>query len=306
MSFKDSYNKYLVLIEDYIETQVVLRPQLNKSMPPAAKNAQMKIKEAIEYSLMSGGKRIRPVLSLAVCDAINASCAMVLPFACAIELIHTYSLIHDDLPCMDNDEYRRGKLTNHMVYGDAIAILAGDGLLNLAFELMLEEACKYNTHNNTRIKTARVIANASGTQGMIGGQVQDIESEQRPVTYGELIYLHQNKTGALFSASVLAPAILHDAEDYIIKALETYANSIGLAFQIKDDILDLEGDSAIVGKTMGSDASKEKATYVSLLGIDKAKELLNQKVKEALDSLKPIPNSMFLRELAIFIADRNK
>lgn len=305
MNFKETYDIYLKTVEEWLETNIPLGMP-DRIIPPATQNAQEKIDDAMKYSLMSGGKRIRPVLSLAVCDALNGNKDIVLPFACAIELIHTYSLIHDDLPCMDNDDYRRGKPTSHKVFGEAIAVLAGDGLLNMAFEIMLEEIERCDRDNNSRVKAARMISHAAGTGGMIGGQVQDIESEQRLITYEELVFLHQQKTGALFSASVLAPALLLDADENIIAALDTYAKNIGLAFQIKDDILDLEGDSVVVGKTTGSDAINNKVTYVSLLGLKRAKELLNERIQEALYSIKTIPGNRFLGELAIFIADRNK
>lgn len=302
MDFRDTYNQYSVLVEEWLKNII----SKNQGCEGASKSAEKKIFDAMEYSLMAGGKRIRPVLSLAVCDILKGNRDVVLPFAGAIELIHTYSLIHDDLPCMDNDDYRRGKLTNHKVFGEAMAVLAGDALLNLAFETMIDETLKAKEESYTRVKAASMIAKSSGVYGMIGGQVLDIESEQRTISYEELGYLHKKKTGALFFASVLAPAILLDAGKDIVTALEAYAENIGLAFQIKDDILDLEGDSKVVGKATGSDAVNNKSTYVSILGIDKAKQLLEHKITMAIEALNGITDNNFLKNVAIFIANRNK
>ncbi|MGI6083891.1 MAG: polyprenyl synthetase family protein [Acetivibrionales bacterium] len=298
MDFAVKYKRYLDLTESWLKK--VFPRHLSEDMP------DKKIYEAMEYSLMSGGKRIRPVLSLAVCDMLKGDKKEVIPFAGAIELIHTYSLIHDDLPCMDNDDYRRGKLTSHKVFGEAMAVLAGDGLLNLAFEIMLEETLKDDAKTFRRLKTAYMISKASGSKGMIGGQVIDIESEKTDITYDVLCQMHKKKTGALIKASVLAPALLLETEDYILSKLEVYADNIGLAFQIKDDILDFEGEIEIVGKSTGRDAENNKSTFISKLGIEKAKELLKDSVNKAVNALDELDNNDFLTRIAFFIAEREK
>ncbi len=299
MSFTDKYKQYLDIIEGWLKGILAPESLLGDDFP------ERNVYDAMKYSLMAGGKRIRPVLSLAVCDMLNGDKKEVIPFAGAIELIHTYSLIHDDLPCMDNDDYRRGKLTNHKMFGEAMAVLAGDGLLNLAFETMLRETFK-DDMTAFRSKTAYMVATASGTRGMIGGQVIDMESEKTDISYDVLCQMHKKKTGALIKASVLAPAILFNTEKDITSKLEAYADNIGLAFQIKDDILDYEGNSEIVGKSTGSDSANNKATFISILGIEKAKRLLMTYVENAVNALDAIDNNDFLTQVAVFIAERDK
>ncbi|NLX63770.1 MAG: polyprenyl synthetase family protein [Clostridiaceae bacterium] len=300
MDFDTRYKQYLTVVENWLEG-VLPEVRLSQDELP-----EKRIYEAMRYSLMAGGKRIRPVLSLAVCDLIHGDEKELIPFAGAIELIHTYSLIHDDLPCMDNDDYRRGKLTNHKVFGEAMAVLAGDGLLNLAFEIMLKETMKDDNKNYSRMKTAYMISVSSGVKGMIGGQVIDMESEKAEISYNVLCRMHKKKTGALIRASVLAPAILFNTEKNIVDKLEIYAENIGLAFQIKDDILDFEGDSRVTGKLTGSDAANNKSTFVSILGIAKAKELLKTSVENAVKALDGMENSEFLTQIAHYISERNK
>ncbi|HBR02850.1 MAG TPA: farnesyl-diphosphate synthase [Ruminiclostridium sp.] len=294
MDFNKEYKLYLESVEEWITVHLKAQDPLRKS-----------IYDAMNYSLTAGGKRLRPVLSLAVCSMLNGDEVAVLPFACAIELIHTYSLIHDDLPCMDNDDFRRGKPTSHKVFGEAMAVLSGDGLLNLAFEKMLEETIR-DADCYYRAKTARLIADAAGTNGMILGQVIDLESENKDISYDRLCDMHQKKTGALIRAAVLAPAELFNAPEEIKKALESYARAIGLAFQIKDDILDFEGDSAVLGKTTGKDSKNHKSTFVTLLGREKARELLKASVDQALESIKPLGDTAFLDQMAVYIAEREK
>ncbi|HHU89968.1 MAG TPA: polyprenyl synthetase family protein [Clostridiaceae bacterium] len=300
MDFDTRYKQYLAIIEEWLEDVIPPEGLSDKEFP------EKTIYEAMRYSLMSGGKRIRPVLSLAVCNMLNGDEKEVIPYAGAIELIHTYSLIHDDLPCMDNDDYRRGKLTNHKVFGYATAILAGDGLLNLAFEIMLRETMKVDDKTFSRLKTAYMISVSSGIKGMIGGQVIDMESEKTEISYDLLCQMHRKKTGALIRASVLAPALLLNAGKDIVEKLEIYAENIGIAFQIKDDILDYEGDSEIIGKSTGSDTANNKSTFVSILGIEKAKELLKTSVKNAVNALDGMGNNEFLTQIAFFISERNK
>jgi len=300
MDFDTRYKQYLDVVENWLEG-VLPEVRLSQDEFP-----EKRIYEAMGYSLMAGGKRIRPVLSLAVCDLINGDEKEIIPFAGAIELIHTYSLIHDDLPCMDNDDYRRGKLTNHKVFGEAMAVLAGDCLLNLAFEIMLRETLKDDHKNFFRMKTAYMISVSAGVKGMVGGQVIDMESEKAEISYNVLCRMHKMKTGALIRASVLAPAILFNAEKSIVDKLEIYAENIGLAFQIKDDILDFEGDSKVTGKPTGSDTANNKSTFVSILGIAKAKELLETSVENAVRALEEMESSEFLTRIARFISERNK
>ncbi len=300
MNFTDKYKQYLDIAEEWLKGILTSEGLLGEDFP------EKKVYDAMKYSLTSGGKRIRPVLSLAVCDMLKGDIKELIPFAGAIELIHTYSLIHDDLPCMDNDDYRRGKLTNHKMFGEAMAVLAGDGLLNLAFEIMLGEILRDEDKIALRSKTAYMVAMASGTRGMIGGQVIDMESEKTDISYDLLCQMHKKKTGALIKASVLAPTILYNAEKDVASKLEIYADNIGLAFQIKDDILDLEGDSEIVGKSTGSDTANNKSTFISILGVEKTKELLNTSVNNAVNALDGMKNNEFLTQIAVFIAERDK
>ncbi|NMA65118.1 MAG: polyprenyl synthetase family protein [Clostridiaceae bacterium] len=295
MDYKEIYQNYTEIIENWLNHYTAY-----KDCPEKV------IYESMNYSLLAGGKRLRPVLSLAVCDLIEGDYDDVLPFACALEMIHNYSLIHDDLPCMDNDDFRRGKPTNHRVFGQAIAVLAGDGLLNRAFELMLEEVSKDDKDCYLRSKAALLIAKAAGTSGMIGGQVIDIKSEGRHINQEELLNMHKKKTGALIKASILFPAELYDTSVSIKKCLSDYAENIGLAFQIKDDILDHEGNISVVGKPTGSDTKNNKSTFVTLMGLDTAKELLREKVNLAVKALENVNNSDFLIKTAYFIADRDK
>ncbi len=261
------------------------------------------IYEAMSYSLNIGGKRIRPILSILTYNLFKADWEKILPFAAAIEMIHTYSLIHDDLPCMDNDDLRRGKPTNHKVFGEAVAVLAGDGLLNEAFNIMI----KYSLKNGWEgLKATEVIGIASGADGMIGGQIKDILSQNMPLKEEELQYIHSKKTAALIKGAIVAGAILGNASEEDIKVLEIYGESLGLAFQIKDDILDIEGDVSKLGKNINSDANNNKYTYVSLLGLEESKELcrkLTDRCIEALTSLEY--NTEALLKLTNYLLERN-
>jgi geranylgeranyl diphosphate synthase, type II len=230
---------------------------------------------AMRYSLFAGGKRIRPILSLAVNEIYESAIGEIMPFACAIEMIHTYSLIHDDLPSMDNDDFRRGMPSNHKVFGEGMAILAGDALLNFAFELMLAQLDKENKETDERkVHAMRLIANSSGIRGMIGGQTADLMSEGKKLPGKQLEDMHRHKTGALISAAIRFPAHIAGAGNDDLAKLEQYSDAFGLAFQIKDDILDVEGNLKTMGKKPGSDASSKKATFISLFGIQKAKKVM--------------------------------
>lgn len=238
--------------------------------------------ESMLYSIEAGGKRIRPLLVLATLEDLNVHSKDALKAAAAIELIHTYSLIHDDLPSMDDDDLRRGKPTNHKVYGEAMAILAGDGMQTLAFELLTELR---ETDVRTCLELSRLLAVASGSSGMVGGQVLDIEGEGQSLTLEELQLIHKNKTGALLSCSIQFGAILANLEDEKMQAIENYAKHIGIAFQIQDDILDVTATTEQLGKNAGSDLTSDKTTYPMLLGLEKAKEQLSYHHEEANQSL---------------------
>ncbi len=261
-----------------------------------------RVDEAMNYSLLAGGKRIRPLLLMATADSVGGNGYNYLAVACGLEMIHTYSLIHDDLPLMDNDDYRRGRLTNHKVYGDAMALLAGDALLTLAFEVMLEQK---NVNTDVLIETIREVAMCAGNYGMVGGQALDIDAENREISIDELNKLHAAKTGAMFIASVRSGARLAGADSQQLLALTRFADLIGLAFQITDDILDVEGNLQEMGKTSGSDVKNSKTTYVTLCTLDGAKALAEKTTKEALGCLEIFgDNAEPLRYIANMVCNR--
>lgn len=262
------------------------------------------IYDAMEYSVVAGGKRVRPILHLEIIRLLGGEPMEFIDSACALEYIHTYSLIHDDLPAMDNDDYRRGKLTNHKVFGEDIAILAGDGLLNLAYELLLKKV--YVNTKPEVAKGALYIAQKAGVQGMIAGQVVDIKSEDKQIDYQTLEYIHLHKTSALIEASILSAAYMMNAKEEQIEMLEKYAKNLGLAFQISDDILDVEGDFSELGKPIQSDAVNHKTTFVSFYGLENAKQKLSEVVEEAVCAIKEFNNNDFLIELVRFMEYRKK
>ena len=263
-----------------------------------------KLRESMAYSLMAGGKRLRPILLMAAADAVGKDGAAFLTTGCAIEMIHTYSLIHDDLPAMDNDDYRRGKPTNHKVFGDGIAVLAGDALLTLAFEVMLRQE---GAAPETLVTVVSEMSRAAGPYGMVGGQVLDLEGEGRRLDLAALRKIHMGKTGALFCAAIRSGAILAGAKEEELAALTLYAERFGLAFQITDDILDVTGDEAAIGKPVGSDVRNEKATYVTLTSLEEAKKLAEDAVEEAVAALDIFgERAAFLRDLALFLLGRKK
>jgi geranylgeranyl diphosphate synthase, type II len=262
---------------------------------------------AIRHSLLNGGKRIRPILSIAAFEAVGGKGDHILPFACALEMIHTYSLIHDDLPAMDNDDFRRGKPTCHKMFGEAIGILAGDGLLTEAFKLMTNRSSWDGPSNDKALilDVVHDIAKAAGISGMVGGQVADIESEGKEVDLPLLQYIHTHKTGAMILASIRVGARLGGASGETLQAFTRYAERIGLAFQIIDDILNVEGKAIALGKSTGTDLSRGKATYPSLLGLEESKRRATELVQLAVESLKPYgPEADPLREIARFIIAR--
>ncbi|MFO7604872.1 MAG: polyprenyl synthetase family protein [Desulfurivibrionaceae bacterium] len=262
--------------------------------------------EAMRYSLFAGGKRVRPILCLAACEAVGGAVSHALPAAVALECIHTYSLIHDDLPAMDDDELRRGKPTSHMLYGEAGAILAGDGLLTLAFEL-LSSKLPADIEPADQLGIINIIARAAGSLGMVGGQAMDIVSEGKEIEVETLREIHSRKTGALISAAVQSGAVIGGATPEQFSSLTTYGEKIGLAFQIVDDLLNVEGTAEQLGKAAGSDADRNKATYPALYGLERTRQLAEESVAEALDALAHFDEySDPLRQLASYIISRNK
>lgn len=257
------------------------------------------IYEAMGYSLYAGGKRIRPVLSLACSDALGGNHDAALVYGSAIEMIHTYSLIHDDLPCMDNDDLRRGKPTNHIVYGEDTAVLAGDALLNIACESIVSEN---NLSSDMSLKALKVIFSASGAEGMIGGQVMDMLAEKEAPNAQTLNILHSKKTGALIRAAAAVGAISAGKDEGLF---DSYSSSIGLAFQIRDDILDIEGDAEKFGKPILSDEKNNKTTYVTLFGMEGAKKKLSEETQKAIASVDFLgEKGEFLKQLALFLLER--
>jgi geranylgeranyl diphosphate synthase type II len=262
--------------------------------------------KAMRYSLFAGGKRIRPILALAAAEALHARSESLLPVACALECIHTYSLIHDDLPAMDNDDLRRGKPTCHVVFGEAEAILAGDGLLSFAFELLSHPDAQQTTSPVAQLTMINLIAKAIGPKGMVGGQSLDLAAEGQAIDFEHLRLIHGYKTGALITASVQAGAIFGQANEEQFAALSRYGVQIGLAFQIVDDLLDVEGTTEDLGKTAGADAERNKATYPAFFGVAKTKIMAKEAVEEALTALEIFDaQAEPLRALARYIYERN-
>ena len=264
--------------------------------------------EAMRYSVFAGGKRLRPILALAAGEAVGGDPEPILPAACAIELIHTYSLIHDDLPALDNDDYRRGKLTNHKVFGEDIALVAGDGLLTYALELLSAAYGNGLVSPVVALRLIREIATAAGIRGMVAGQVVDLQSEGKEPNAEMLEYIHRHKTGDMITASVRVGAIIADASEAQLAALTEYACNLGLAFQISDDVLDVVGDRKKLGKTVGKDADQKKMTYVALHGLDAAKKMMNEtaeRAKAALAGLNGNGRVAPLLSLADFVASRD-
>lgn len=262
---------------------------------------------SMEYSLMAGGKRIRPMLAIEFAKLCGGSQQAVMPFACAVEMIHTYSLIHDDLPCMDNDDMRRGKPTNHKVYGEDIALLAGDALLTLAFQTILSEKAIALNGAEKCAKAGLVLSKYAGAVGMVGGQVIDLESENKAVTDEHLKIMDIKKTSALISAACQLGCISAGADEKYLKAAADYAENIGLAFQIVDDILDVTSDTETLGKPVGSDEQNKKSTYVSLLGIQKCREISRELTEKAVNSLSVFENDTDeLKKFAFYLLNREK
>ena len=302
MDIKKYLQEKKVIVDSALERYFPNPPEGEGELKPS--NA---LHKAIRHSLLNGGKRIRPILSIAAFEAVGGKGDHILPFACALEMIHTYSLIHDDLPAMDNDDFRRGKPTCHKMFGEAIGILAGDGLLTEAFKLMTTRSSWDGPSNDKALilDVVHEIAQAAGISGMVGGQVADIESEGKEVDLPLLQYIHTHKTGAMILASIRVGATLGGASGETLQAFTRYAERIGLAFQIIDDILNVEGKAIALGKSTGTDLSRGKATYPSLLGLEESKRRATELVQLAVESLKPYgPEADPLREIARFIIAR--
>ncbi len=270
---------------------------------PVRDNPQVKIYEAMNYSLGAGGKRLRPILLLEFCRIFGGREEDAMPFACALEMIHTYSLIHDDLPAMDNDELRRGKPTNHIVFGEAAAILAGDALLTKAFEICSKPS---GCSAERQIRAINMLASFSGTDGMVGGQVVDLESENKDISMDTLRYMHSLKTGALIKAACMIGAVIGGADESGTEAAGMFAENLGIAFQIRDDILDVTGSEEELGKKTGSDEKLKKNTYVTFLGVKKSQELCREYSDKALKALDDIDSDTeFLAHMVGKLVDRN-
>jgi len=294
-----------IKIKQYLdERKTLVDKALQKFMPKPSGLAREVIK-AMNYSLFAGGKRIRPILCIAGAEAVGGSTDSVVPVACAIELIHTYSLIHDDLPVMDNDDLRRGKPTNHKVFGEAVALLAGDGLLTLSFNLMAGYGAEKEVEKKALLRVIDLIASAAGYKGMVGGQVVDITYEGKESDPAVVEYIHRHKTAALIAASVTAGTILAGGNKDEEKSINRYGQQIGLAFQIADDILNVEGDKGLMGKGTGSDKEKGKITYPSVFGTAESKKIQKELINNAIESLKRFDNRAEpLRDLARYIINR--
>ena len=281
-----NYAEYLKLVEDALSPQLASLGYIPE-----------KLFEAMDYSLSAGGKRLRPVLLLAACDTLGGNVNDALPFACALEMIHTYSLIHDDLPAMDNDDLRRGRPTNHKVFGEGMAILAGDGLLSAAMELMLRAAVRMGDLRGVR--AAEAIARRAGVTGMVAGQVMDVTGEGSTPTLKKVDYIHRHKTADLLTAPIEAGFILAGADDATVAAGCEYGLKLGLAFQMVDDLLDVEGDAATLGKTPGKDVAEGKLTWVAVRGIDHTRADAAAAVKKAVEALESVSgDTNFLKTLA--------
>ena len=274
---------------------------------PEAEQKSRILSEAMRYSLSAGGKRLRPLLLLEACSVCGGDAEKALPYACAVEFIHTYSLIHDDHPSMDDDDYRRGKLTNHKVFGDGMAILAGDALLNYAFETAVKAFVLEPEDSLTIGNAIRVLGEKAGIYGMLGGQVIDVKETGHAVSKDVLDTIYELKTGALIEASMMIGAILGGASQEEVKTVERIASLVGLAFQVQDDILDVISTQEELGKPIHSDEKNEKTTYVTLLGIDDAKKVVEEKSEEAISLLRTLPNeNPYLEELLMELIHRKK
>ena len=294
-----------IILDEYLETRKTLVDQALELYLPVESTEPPVIFRSARYSVFAGGKRLRPILCIAAAEAVGGPIDTVMPTACALELIHTYSLIHDDLPAMDNDDYRRGKPTSHKVFGEALAILAGDALLTDAFRIVAGQTPADSVPARKLLQVIQEVALAAGWFGMVAGQVVDIESEGKAPDEKTLHFIHTRKTGALITVSIRAGAILGGADDDALDALTEYGRHVGLAFQIADDILNVEGDAKALGKSTGSDRSRGKLTYPALVGVETSRRVAAELVEKALGDLTVLDERAEpLRLIARFIVNR--
>lgn len=290
LSYKEQYEAYQNHIEDYLDKDCFVYPD----------QPQKNLFSAMRYSLLAGGKRIRPIMAFAFCDMCGNAWQKAAPFAAAVEMIHTYSLIHDDLPCMDDDDFRRGRLTNHKVYGEAVAVLAGDALLTAAFERIADA----DLPAQTRIDAIKILSSCAGEKGMVGGQILDMESECRECTQQDVIDIQNRKTGALIRAACQLGVLAGAGSNAQLEAAGQFADHLGLAFQIRDDMLDVIGDPSLLGKATGTDENKN--TFVQLYGLNKCDDMVKLHTNEAIKALNAFNNSDFMEKLAIELVSRTK
>jgi geranylgeranyl diphosphate synthase type II len=293
-------------LKTYLKEQCARVDAALDSHLPQENELPHSLHKAMRYSVFAGGKRVRPILMLAACQAVGGDTEVAMPAACAMEMIHTYSLIHDDLPAMDDDDFRRGNPTNHKVFGEAIAILAGDGLLTEAFKLISSPSFAETSTPAARLAVIHQIATCAGSHGMVGGQVVDMESEGKAdMDLATVQYIHTHKTGALIKAAVVAGALLGGADGQQLAAITRYGEAAGLAFQIADDILDIEGTTEQIGKDAGSDQARGKATYPAVMGLAAAKQEAQYMMDEAFRALEIFGSEADpLREIASYIVKR--
>ena len=286
--YKELTQKYQQIIEDYLENYCFQYEN----------EPQQKLFQAMRYSLLAGGKRLRPLLVLEFCRICDGDVTKAMPFAAALEMIHTYSLIHDDLPCMDNDDFRRGNPTNHKVFGEAVAVLAGDALLTAAFSYIAQAELSADI----RIRAVEILSECAGELGMVGGQILDMESESRQCTVQEVLDIQSRKTGALIRAACMLGVVAADGSPEQLQAAANYASHLGLAFQIRDDMLDVIGNAEELGKAVGTDAVKN--TFVQLYGIEKCDQLVQEHTQNAVDALNVFADGGYLRYLANSLVNR--
>lgn len=288
MNRDQQYSLYLAEVERYLRDECIQYGDMPQKI----------LFSAMRYSLLAGGKRLRPVFVLDFCRMCGGDWRMAVPFAAAVEMVHTYSLIHDDLPCMDNDDFRRGKPTNHKVYGEAVAVLAGDALLTAAFACLASASLDAQT----RIGAVQILSNCAGELGMVGGQVLDIQSEMRQCTVSEVLDIQSRKTGALFRAACMLGVLAGNGTKEQLDAAGLFADSFGLAFQIRDDMLDVIGNKEELGKSVGTDVNKN--TFVQLYGLEKCDSLVQEHTAAAVSTLSVFDNNAFMRELAVSLTGR--
>lgn len=289
-------------LQEYFNVRIDIINEALLKILPDEKVEPSELHAAMRYSIFAGGKRLRPVLFIAASEALDSNWKPYLPYACAVEMIHTYSLIHDDLPCMDDDDLRRGRATCHKVYGEATALLAGDALLTAAFAILPD----IQAHPQGVLSALRLLGNSAGSMGMVGGQVLDLASEGKRISPELMQTIHANKTGALFSAAIVGAAALSCADEKKTKSLQNYANKLGVAFQIVDDILDIVGEEALIGKPVGSDEKNLKATYPALFGLENSRKMAQDTIEQAIEAVEIFGDKgQALKEIALFILNRN-